>query len=67
MLDPMCSGKHAYPNAAQAWRVIMRSAAHKRWFGRKCRVLDVYHCPLCGRWHIGKSFRSARAALRWEE
>jgi hypothetical protein len=30
-------------------------------------VLDVYRCGVCGRWHIGKSFKRARAAMLWEE
>lgn len=60
-----CTGKHPYPSAVRAWRVVRR---HKRMFGRRfCRMLDVYRCERCGLWHIGKSFRSARAALRWEE
>lgn len=65
MLISGCTGKHPYASAVRAWRVVRRG---KRIFGRRyCRMLDVYRCARCGAWHIGKSFRSARAALRWEE
>lgn len=65
MLTSGCTGKHAYASAIRAWRVVKR---HKRMYGRRyCRMLGVYRCRLCGRWHIGKTFRSARAALLWEE
>lgn len=64
-MHPGCTGKHPYRTAIRAWRVVRRN---KRCYGRRfCRVLDVYRCPLCRFWHIGKSFRSARAALRWED
>jgi len=64
-MTPGCTGKHPYRSAVRAWRVARKP---KLWRGRRiCRMLDVYRCRLCGAWHIGKSFRSARAALRWEE
>lgn len=61
---PCCSGKYPYRSAVRAWRIVRRPK-HSR--GRRCKVLDVYRCFVCGSWHIGKNFRSARAALRWEE
>lgn len=65
MMTPGCSGKHAYASAIRAWRVLRR---HKRMYGRRfCRMLGAYRCGQCGRWHIGKNFRSASAALLWED
>lgn len=61
---PCCTGKYPYPSAVRAWRVARRPKHSQR---RRCRMLDVYRCLVCGSWHIGKHFRSARAALRWEE
>ena len=64
-MNPQCTGKHPYRTAVRAWRTVRKS---KIWRGRRfCKVLDVYRCRCCGFWHIGKSFRSARAALRYED
>jgi hypothetical protein len=62
---PGCTGKHPYRTAVRAWRVARRGRSHSA--RRRCKTLDVYRCCICGSWHIGKNFRSARAALRWEE
>jgi len=44
-----CDGKFPYPNGAQAYRVAKKSIKHKR------GGLAVYHCPHCGKYHIGGS------------
>lgn len=64
-MTPQCTGKHPYASAVRAWRVVKRRVRldHRR----RCTMLDVYRCTRCGFWHVGKNFRSARAAIRWEE
>lgn len=63
---PSCHGKHAYASAQLAWRVVRREKPRRTALGRRAiRTLDVYKCPGCGRWHIGKAFRSMRAFLKW--
>jgi hypothetical protein len=64
-VNPQCTGKHPYRTATRAWRVVRKP---RIWRGRRiCRMLDVYRCRLCGAWHIGKHFKSARAHSRYEE
>jgi hypothetical protein len=64
-MTPGCTGKHWYTSAVQAWRVIR----HNRiWRGqRKVRVLGVYRCAACGRWHIGKSFKNWDAWMKYKD
>ena len=48
------SGKHAYPDAASAWRTLcaMRNGArHAVNFTRRC-PRRIYECPHCGFWHL---------------
>lgn len=49
-LAAQCTGKHAYPNGALAYRVAKRSGRAKK------GGLAVYHCPHCGKYHIGGQY-----------
>lgn len=41
---PICAGKVPYETYANARRVAKRS---------KYRGIDIYHCAICGHWHLG--------------
>lgn len=54
----MCDRKHAYQTPQQAWHVLLerKRAARRYKSGRRRDIMaqQVYECPLCGAFHIGK-------------
>ena len=57
-IDHSCAGKLAFPSRslAQRNRGILSAKHHGVKF-------DVYHCALCGHWHVGKN-RAQQRKLR---
>ena len=48
--EAQCTGKQAFVNGALAYRVAKRSSRAKK------GGLAIYHCPHCGKYHIGGQF-----------
>lgn len=53
-IEAQCSGKEAFANGAMAHRTAVRMLAKKNRKKNKGSV-DVYRCPHCGKYHIGRS------------
>lgn len=58
----MCAvtGKIAYPNPANAYRMLMA----KRAIQRNLPVMRAYQCPHCHNWHLTKGFHVLSPRLR---
>lgn len=52
--EAQCTGKHGYPNGALAHRMAVQMLAKRNRKKNKGGV-DVYRCPHCGKYHIGRS------------
>jgi hypothetical protein len=54
---PSSQISYATPSAAVAARQEMRARKARRGPKKKPASVEMYHCPLCSEWHLGRSAR----------
>jgi hypothetical protein len=54
LMAATCRGKQAYPTATDAWRALHGLHGRTPHKGRKRHNLEVYRCPVCHLWHLGR-------------
>lgn len=47
----MCQGKQRFNSAHMAWKRVKRGGRRRK--DKYGLVLEAYHCPFCGGWHLG--------------
>lgn len=56
----MCADKVQYLSSQEAHREAKRFKKKKKKNGDSNYILTVYHCPVCGFWHITSKKRHAK-------